>query len=213
MKKIIFLGCLIGVLCVCTTAAVLPLEEKLSKEIEQKIVKEQSKTALVAEQLDTIAAHLQKKMKQEVTPQQVVRWLYESYMNDFDNIAYYQFKWERAQKLQRLMLTPGDEEEIATLREYIPPQDPRVKEFTKYLKHVIDYSFAQVFMGQEHNKVHIYGDGPASYKTNIYALVKDKKKFEEDTRLEIGNLYGILGFLAEAEDDKFFGYFSWLLEE
>lgn len=211
MKKIIFLLCLS--VPVSGWAATIPAEDVLCREMQKQVVTQKKQDASVHGQLLVIAQRLGKELNREVTPQQVVSWLYDSYTFDFEEVAYYQFKWERAQRFEELLSQPGHDEEFAELNEYIPRHDPRVKEFTKYWRHVIDYSFAQVFAPTDRENLFDYGNGAANYNEKAYAPVKNKKKFTEDTTLEINNLRAVLGFFIQTDDKTFRDSWFWLFEE
>ena len=201
MKKIIFAMCL--VFPVMAQADTLPTEEILSAEITRQVETQQSKktvqAAQVHQQLEQIAARLQQKLGKEVTPRQVVGWLYLSATGDFESVAYYQFKWERGEKLGDLLISKNaTQEEIDEFARYIPIDSPEVKEFTTHLRHVVDYAFAQVFSLADRKDLYDYGSGPTDYSSRAYVPVKDAKKFTKDTQLEIQRLRERVATSAEA---------------
>ena len=210
MKKIIFLGCLLVLLCCAGYAAHLTPEQVLSKEIERQLV---NRRTLVPEQLKTISNRLLLEMDKEATPQQIVRWLYSCHTSNLKQVIYEQFKWERSQAFETLLTQPGHEEELAALQEYIPLTDPRVAAYGRYWKHVIDYSFASVFSASDLEHLFVYGNQNSNYDKNAYDPLEDVAKFKQDTKKEMDNIYGLLDFLANGEKDAFHSFWSAFFDE
>ena len=162
----------------------------------------------IEKQLDKIAKRLEKEVHYTVTPQQVVAWLYDNCTADFDNVAYYQFKWERSERLQELIAQGGSAEEITRLSQYVAPDDPAVKEFATQMRYVIDYSFTQVFDP-------IYLEGWFVFPQKPSEKLVNQAKFQKDSQLQISNLRNNLEWLTttNGNDEDFRNFWSWLLEK
>ena len=205
MKKIIFLMCLV---CpVWAQAAALPVEEVLSAEITRQVRAQQNKQALQAvqvhRQLEQIAAALQEKLGEKVTPRRVVGWMYQVATADFESVTYYQFKWNRSEKLGDLLMSKNaSQEEIDELSRYIPIDSPEVKQYTAYSRHVVDYAFAHVFSFSERGNLFNYGGGPTDYLERAYAPVKDTKQFNKDVQREMQRLRDMLESSAQAAQNR-----------
>ena len=209
MKKIILLVMGILFLCPIVNYAENLTEQELETTLNQVAENNApNPSAQIKKQLQQIAQRLNAQLHYTVTPQQVVAWLYDGYMADFDNVAYYQFKWERSTELERLMAEGGSAEEIASLSEYVAPDDPAVKEFTAQMRYMIDYAFTQVFDP-------IYLEGWFVFPAKPSKKLTNQEKFQKDSQLQISNLRNSLQWLTttNGNDRDFRNFWSWLLEK
>ena len=219
MKKLIWM--LTAVLCVLPGVSAAEewaaqldanLEQAVSASIEQATGKE----GLVGRQLQRIADRMSTEIFSgiRIVPQQVVAFLYSRTMVGFEDSAYYQFKWERSERLQQLLVEPNaSDEEIARLSEYVPQDSPEVKEYAAQMRHAIDYAFTQVFPKKYVEGLFDYGMGPSNYNPAHYVAIKSKHTFHKDVQREIESLHSDLAFNVGCDNQTFRAAWDWLLAE
>ena len=223
MKKLIWM--LITALCIlpCASQAKAGVWDELQTNLEQVFVEQMAAQAqpsgkdTVEHQLQVVGERLGRDvfgMPFSLTSQQVVKILYYRTTIAFEDTAYYQFKWERSERLQQLMMqSDARAEEIASLNEYILQDSPEVKEYAAQMRHAIDYAFTQVFPKKYLEGLFDYGMGPSNYNPAKYVRIQDKNKFAKDVQWEIKSLRSSLAWDVECDDQTFRSSWEWLIAE